>query len=159
MRRNLSSRFSERTNRDEDESLSSSRPSLEEQSQSCGNEHSTPSTPKQAQSRRPSEANLRGRFSSRSNVNESSSLLESQNYRQQSYSSFTSLMPGTPRHTTGTQNSQSASLRPGRHHARSATFAQRLVNGIGTDKRQATFGRPSVIPLGIWANIDLLYRF
>ena len=140
MHRTVSSRFRERPSRDEEDSLASPRLSSEEHSQAYSNDQSGSSTPRQIRSGRPSEADLRSRFPSRTNMHESTGLLESQNFRQQSYSSFTSLTPGTPRQTTGTHNSMSQSLRHGRHHGRSATFAQRLVNAIGPERRSTTYG-------------------
>lgn len=140
MHRTVSSRFRERPNRDEEDSLASSRLSLEEHSQAYSNDQSVSSTPRRIRSGRPSEADLRSRFPSRTNMDESTSLLESQNFRQQSYSSFMSLTPGTPRQTAGNHGSMSQSLRPGRHHGRSATFAQKLVNAIGPERRSTTFG-------------------
>ena len=140
MQRNKSSRFRERPSRDDEDSLSSSRLSSEEHSQAYSNGQSAPSTPRQIRSSRPSEADLRNRLPSRTNTSESTGLLESQNFRQQSYSSFTSLTPGTPRQTVGTHNSMSQSLRHGRHHGRSATFAQRLVSAIGPERSSTTYG-------------------
>ena len=141
MRRSASSRFREIPSRDEEESLASSRLSSEEHSQAYSYGQSVPSTPRQIRSSRPSEADLRSRLPSRTNMDESVGLLSSQNYRQQSYNSFTSLTPGTPRQTTATHTSTSQSLRLGRHHGRSATFAQRLVNAIGPERRPTTYGK------------------
>ena len=141
MQRSVSSRFRERPSRDEEDSLASSRLSSEEHSQAYSNGQSAPSTPRQSRSARPSETDLRSRLPSRTKMDESTGLLSSsQNIRQQSYSSFTSLTPGTPRQTTGTHNSMSQSLRLGRNHGRSATFAQRLVNAIGSERRPTTYG-------------------
>ncbi|OCK78433.1 hypothetical protein K432DRAFT_406467 [Lepidopterella palustris CBS 459.81] len=95
----------------------------------------TPTSPTASRKFRPrgSEADLHG-----NPPTERSSLLGNNYGTARSYTSMPSSMPGTPRPPNNRHNSYNptTSLRL-RHHSRAGSFSMRLVNALGSERRQA----------------------
>jgi chloride channel 3/4/5 len=93
----------------------------------------SPTTSRRLRPNRTSDLDLRGRFPT-----EQSSLLGYSHGPFRSYTSLSSSVPGTPRHYLARHNSQNptASTRL-RHHSRVSSFSMRLVNALGSERRQA----------------------
>ena len=93
----------------------------------------SPTTSRKLRPNRTSDLNLQERF-----PGEQSSLLGYSHGPFRSYTSLSSSVPGTPRHYLARHNSQNptASTRL-RHHSRVSSFSMRLVNALGSERKQA----------------------
>ncbi|KAF2803648.1 uncharacterized protein BDZ99DRAFT_427109 [Mytilinidion resinicola] len=112
--------------RDEDDEGEGGDP-LERQDTISSTTPTSPTISRRFRSSRPSELDLRS-----NTPNERSALLGNSQTLSRSYASMPASMPGTPR----PPNIRHASMRL-RQHSRSGSFSTRLVNALGSERREA----------------------
>lgn len=94
----------------------------------------SPTTSRRLRAGRPSDLDLQSRFPGRLQADENTSLLGNRDDAYTSYRSMPASGPGTPR-PFGTRHN--SSLRLGRNPSRKGSFSMRLVDALGTQRRQA----------------------
>ncbi len=102
----------------------------------------SPATYRRTKSSRTSEGDLRTRMPNRM-ASEHSSLLANRHGTSRSYTSLYSAVstPETPRPLPSRHNSMVHLAGATRHHNRTSSFAVRLANALGTDRRTPTGGQ------------------